>query len=45
MVPLRHEPFGSDLKAEWRFGVIHERNFTLSMEMPFFHHALTKKSW
>jgi hypothetical protein len=23
---LRHEPFGPELKAEWRFSVIHEKD-------------------
>jgi hypothetical protein len=40
-LPLGHEPFGPERKAEgleteWRFGVIHERNVVLSMEMSFF---------
>lgn len=34
-IPLGHEPFGSELKAEWRFKITHERNVTLNMEVPF----------
>ena len=41
MLPLGHEPFGPELKAEgleaeWRFRVIHEKNALLSMETSFF---------
>ena len=42
-LPLGHEPVESleveRLEVEWHFRIIHERNYTLSMEM-FFYHAL-----
>ena len=34
-LPLDHE-----LEAEWRFRIIHERNFHGSMEMSFLSHSL-----
>jgi hypothetical protein len=48
-LPLGHDPFGPELKAEgleaeWRFRVIYEGNYPLSMEMSFLYALETNAS-